>query len=587
MTQDTRKDRRVKIVSLNVRYKSATVDEFIDNHAHDVSRGGIYIKTSSPFPPGTLLKFEIRLASDLAVIAGVGRVVWKRDPSQSVSEQPAGMGVKFIKLDDPSRAVIDKLVNTKADAGKAYESTAEAPSTAPVAKPGGSTSLGPSPNAAAVASLAPRGAAATAGKGTPLPRPSASATPMHRKATMMGIGIPSAPPAAPPVTAAPIARATAAPSVTPLPPRPGGPSISARPPGAMFPKTTSEAELPPKQEQTVMRQAAELLEEALREAGGSMDDVGANPLFSGGEPVAAPAAMPTSELMAAAPSPGEPPKAEPALLDDAQKLDFEAPKPAASKGADEATAKTTPDDAEKARAMVAEMSPAPVPRRLSDPPRTARETPIAKVASERAPAARASDAPAAKKKGGASGLVWALIAVAAIAGGVVTFRDKLFGANAAPSPAPTPAVTLSAAPPASASAAPATSSAAETPSTSAMPASPSASAEPTTSASAAPSAVVTAGKAVPSWAGARATPAGGANATAVAPKATTSAAREGSGSGGAANAEGSPPDTAALAHAAAPAASPNAEGAATAATKASAPTTAKPKPKPAADDNPY
>ena len=63
MNQDTRKDRRVKIVSLNVRYKSATVDEFIENHAHDVSRGGIYIKTANPFPPGTLLKFEIRLAS--------------------------------------------------------------------------------------------------------------------------------------------------------------------------------------------------------------------------------------------------------------------------------------------------------------------------------------------------------------------------------------------------------------------------------------------------------------------------------------------------------------------------------------------
>ena len=31
MDQDTRKDKRAKIVSLNVRYKSATVDEFIEN----------------------------------------------------------------------------------------------------------------------------------------------------------------------------------------------------------------------------------------------------------------------------------------------------------------------------------------------------------------------------------------------------------------------------------------------------------------------------------------------------------------------------------------------------------------------------
>ena len=126
MTQDTRKDRRVKIVSLNVRYKSATVDEFIENHAHDVSRGGIFIKTANPFPPGTLLKFEIRLASDQAVIAGVGRIVWKRDAGTTSGERPAGMGVKFIKIDEPSKAIIDRLVNTKDDAGKSFEGGDEA-----------------------------------------------------------------------------------------------------------------------------------------------------------------------------------------------------------------------------------------------------------------------------------------------------------------------------------------------------------------------------------------------------------------------------------------------------------------------------
>ena len=49
MSQDTRKDPRTKVVSLNVRYKSATVDEFIDNHSYDVSRGGVFIKTNTPF----------------------------------------------------------------------------------------------------------------------------------------------------------------------------------------------------------------------------------------------------------------------------------------------------------------------------------------------------------------------------------------------------------------------------------------------------------------------------------------------------------------------------------------------------------
>ncbi|MDB4943369.1 MAG: Transcriptional regulatory protein algP, partial [Labilithrix sp.] len=173
MSQDTRKDKRAKVVSLNVRYKSATVDEFIENHSHDVSKGGLFVKTPTPFPPGTLLKFEIRLAGDKSVISGVGRVVWKRESTQAGAEKPAGMGVKFIKIDDASRAIIDRLVAQKADAGSAYTSEepmdeapgAHNPSTlrglvaAAVAEP---ASIGPSP----ITAPAP-----TAGGGSKLPVP--------------------------------------------------------------------------------------------------------------------------------------------------------------------------------------------------------------------------------------------------------------------------------------------------------------------------------------------------------------------------------------------------------------------------------
>src|SRR5262249_62225217 len=112
MAQDTRKDPRAKVLSMTVRYKSATVDEFIEHHSHDVSRGGIFIKTPSPFPPGTLLKFEIRIQDEQAVLAGVGRVVWKREPAEARgAETPAGMGVKFIKIDDKSKGLISRLVD--------------------------------------------------------------------------------------------------------------------------------------------------------------------------------------------------------------------------------------------------------------------------------------------------------------------------------------------------------------------------------------------------------------------------------------------------------------------------------------------
>jgi uncharacterized protein (TIGR02266 family) len=295
MTQDTRKDRRAKIVSLNVRYKSATVDEFIENHSHDVSRGGIFIKTPTPFPPGTLLKFEIRIAGDKAVIAGVGRVVWKREASQASGESPAGMGVKFIKLDDASRAVIDRLVDVKgADVGAAFESgnpdsptlvsppRPEAPPLAPKPVPA-AVSRPPVPQvpAASPAPIPPLIPVERKPVGSPFaPSPSSQMAAQRadaaagRKATIMGMGSTPAPP-----TAGDAAHATAKPAA-------GSPARAAGSP--MFPKTDSMAEMPPAGEQTVMKQAAELLEEALKGAGGSIEEIGTNPLFERGMKAPAP-----------------------------------------------------------------------------------------------------------------------------------------------------------------------------------------------------------------------------------------------------------------------------------------------------------
>lgn len=186
MAQQTRKDPRAKVLSMTVRYKSATLDEFIEHHSHDVSCGGMFIKTPQPFPPGTLLKFEVRIAGDRKVMQGVGRVVWKRELQLADAERPAGMGVKFIKLDEESRHVIDQLVSSRKGDTSAYESEGEGTGV---------------------------DAEATVGLGTE-----------------------------------PIAPAS-------------------KPPGESFFPKTEPAELPPPEDRTVMKQAAELLEEALREVG--------------------------------------------------------------------------------------------------------------------------------------------------------------------------------------------------------------------------------------------------------------------------------------------------------------------------------
>src|SRR5690606_16809489 len=57
---------------------------------------------------------------DEAVLAGVGRVVWKRDEAGG-EDEPAGMGVKFIKLDEKSRTLISRLVDNQVGKESKYD----------------------------------------------------------------------------------------------------------------------------------------------------------------------------------------------------------------------------------------------------------------------------------------------------------------------------------------------------------------------------------------------------------------------------------------------------------------------------------
>ena len=233
MAQDTRKDPRAKVLSMTVRYKSATVDEFIEHHSHDVSRGGIFIKTPSPFPPGTLLKFEIRIQDEQSVLAGVGRVVWKRDAGETGTESPAGMGVKFIKIDDKSKGLIQRLVESQPEGtASAFEAGKDG---------SGSTSDDVASDDATKRIENPAAAGAAV-------KPA-----QKRASTMLGLGS----------IGGSAKGDDKKESATDAPAKDEG----------FFPRTNPEKEMPPPEERTVMKQAAELLKQALAEAGGSLDDL--------------------------------------------------------------------------------------------------------------------------------------------------------------------------------------------------------------------------------------------------------------------------------------------------------------------------
>jgi uncharacterized protein (TIGR02266 family) len=159
---DQRRDKRAP-ASLKVKYKSANVDQFIQQFGTDVSRGGMFIKTKTPLEMGTLLKLELQLSDASPVIQGMGRVCWRRVTSTDASF-PAGMGLKFVKLEDQSRITIERIVSQRGGAPSRFDQTAGAevsnePDEVESSAPPPATSAAPRPASPAAAAALPRAAA--------------------------------------------------------------------------------------------------------------------------------------------------------------------------------------------------------------------------------------------------------------------------------------------------------------------------------------------------------------------------------------------------------------------------------------------
>ncbi|MFT3692412.1 MAG: TIGR02266 family protein [Kofleriaceae bacterium] len=110
---NTRQGKRTP-VTLKIKFKSETLEQFIERYAVDVSQGGIFIRTKEPLAVGTQMKFEFQLRDASPLIAGEGTVVWTRENDPSRPAIAPGMGVRFDRLADGSQGVLEKILAEKA-----------------------------------------------------------------------------------------------------------------------------------------------------------------------------------------------------------------------------------------------------------------------------------------------------------------------------------------------------------------------------------------------------------------------------------------------------------------------------------------
>src|SRR3954470_13439198 len=109
---NTRQGKRTP-VTLKIKFKSETLEQFIERYAVDVSKGGIFIRTKEPLAVGTQMRFEFQLQDASSLIAGEGTVVWIRELDLTRANVTPGMGVRFDKLQPASHSVLDRILLEK------------------------------------------------------------------------------------------------------------------------------------------------------------------------------------------------------------------------------------------------------------------------------------------------------------------------------------------------------------------------------------------------------------------------------------------------------------------------------------------
>ena len=103
-----RKNERVD-AGFVIQIKCDTYDQFLEEHAVNISQGGIFIRTTQVYTVGTLLHFQFTSMDQGELIDGLGRVVHvKEDPSGY-----HGIGLEFLNLSGQSEEMIEKIVTSR------------------------------------------------------------------------------------------------------------------------------------------------------------------------------------------------------------------------------------------------------------------------------------------------------------------------------------------------------------------------------------------------------------------------------------------------------------------------------------------
>ena len=116
ITPNRRRFVRVPIRA-RVALSSRTVRDLISGPLHDISEGGLFIKTKASRPIGTKITIRIAVPAEDVTLELGGEIVRVVSVEESRrSHQPVGLGVMFTDLDETTKRTLARLVKAAVEA---------------------------------------------------------------------------------------------------------------------------------------------------------------------------------------------------------------------------------------------------------------------------------------------------------------------------------------------------------------------------------------------------------------------------------------------------------------------------------------
>jgi uncharacterized protein (TIGR02266 family) len=92
------------------------VRQFEEEFAPNLATDGLFIPTSEPLPPSTVVRVHVTLPDEFVLLEGTGVVVWSRQPGDP-SGAPPGMSLRFATLSQHYQDLLDRIVQTHVERG--------------------------------------------------------------------------------------------------------------------------------------------------------------------------------------------------------------------------------------------------------------------------------------------------------------------------------------------------------------------------------------------------------------------------------------------------------------------------------------